>query len=326
FYDGIAGFFLREEPRPNFLNYGVAALVVAMLAYYLYRDNDINLRVVWFNAFQLFIALRTAGRFVGHAVGKHRSVTLLMCTIFLGVAAASTWRIATVMWAPLMTNLLTQDTGYQVMILIAAMLAFSLSFCVLLLTHIRIEEDLEAARANAEHAALIDALTSLWNRRHFEAEALREIERANRYGQPASLVLFDIDHFKQVNDNFGHLAGDAVLRQIADIMRSTMRASDLICRWGGEEFAILLPTSMENALSATEKLRRAIDVATFPHGGKVTISAGCAQWGSGENLDAWSRRADQALYRAKANGRNRIESAQPAMLNIMAERRAPLTA
>ncbi len=318
FYDGIAGFYQREEPRPNFLNYGLAAVVVAMLAFYLYRTNDLNSRIVWFNVFQLFVTLRIARHFYSHAIGKQRSATLLMCAIFYGTAAASIWRIIAVLRAPAMTDLLVEDTTYRLMILIAAMLAFSLAFCFLLLTHIRIEEELEAARANAEHFARVDALTGLWNRRHFEAEAQREIERAGRYGQPVALMLFDIDHFKQVNDRLGHLGGDEVLKRVAGIVRSTMRASDLVCRWGGEEFAIVMPATIGEAMQAAEKLRLAIDRGDFAQGGRMTISVGCAQWCAGEDLGAWSRRADHALYRAKAAGRNRVEAAEAAPASLAA--------
>jgi diguanylate cyclase (GGDEF)-like protein len=307
FYDGIAAFYLQREVRPNRLNWGLAVLLIMALAYCLYREAGINIRIMLFNAFQFFIAMRVSRCAFRYAAGRQRSATLLLCTLFLAVAVTALWRCVDVMLAPTMNDLLTQDVGFRLLILIEVMQAIVLAFCFLLLTHTRIEEELHEARAKAELAARIDPLTGLWNRRHFEAEALREIQRAHRYAQPVSLVLFDVDHFKQVNDRLGHLAGDKVLQQIADIVQANMRTSDLVCRWGGEEFAILMLVAIGEAVQATEKLRQAIAQCDLAQAGKLSISAGCAQLAAGEDLTSWSRRTDDALYRAKAAGRNRVE-------------------
>jgi len=306
-YDGVAGFYLQKKPRPHYLNWGLAVLVIAAQAVNLYLGGDVNTRVIWFNAFQFFIALRVFWRFYRYASGRQKSASVLLLVAFLGIAATSLWRILAMLSAPSMTDLLRQDAGYRLLILISSMLVILLAFSFLLLTHTRIEEELDDARAKAEHAARIDPLTGLWNRRHFESEALREIARASRYGQPISLVLFDIDHFKRVNDRYGHLTGDEVLQQIAGVMRDSVRVSDLACRWGGEEFAVLMPVDLGEAVQVAEKLREAIGQHDFALIGKLSISGGCAQWLAGEDLTCWSKRADSALYRAKAGGRNRVE-------------------
>lgn len=155
-----------------------------------------------------------------------------------------------------------------------------------------------------------DALTTLANRRSFDEQLLVEIQRAERYKHALSLVLIDLDNFKRINDAAGHAAGDEVLRIVASIMKSHARASDLVARIGGEEFALLLPEQPEyGAQRASELLRNAIathDFSTIHPGLSATISAGVATWSLEESYDDLLRHADQALYQAKAQGRNRI--------------------
>ena len=311
FFDGTAGFYRQQRQRPDFWSWGLGVLVVTAQAINLHQGGDVNTRVILFNAFQFFLSLRILLSFWPYARGRQKSATLFLFAAFVGIGITSLWRIVAMLNAPPMTDLLRQDMGYRVLILVSAMLVVILAFSFLLLTHTRIEEALDEARAKAEHAARIDSLTGMWNRRHFELEALREIDRAARYGQPVAIVMFDIDHFKLVNDRFGHLSGDEVLKQIAGIVQKSSRTSDLACRWGGEEFAILMPVTLADAVQAAEKLRTAIAQQDFPGVGKLTISCGCAQLAPDEGLDGWSRRADAALYRAKDGGRNRVESDMP---------------
>ncbi len=155
-----------------------------------------------------------------------------------------------------------------------------------------------------------DSLTTLANRRSFDEHLLSEIQRALRYRHSLSLTLIDLDNFKQINDVAGHAAGDEVLRVVATIMKSHARASDLVARIGGEEFALLLPEQPEyGAQRAAELLRNAIDTHDFSNihpGLSATISVGVAMWSPEESSDNLLRHADQALYQAKAQGRNRV--------------------
>ena len=159
--------------------------------------------------------------------------------------------------------------------------------------------------------ATTDSLTGLANRLYFQTEARREFDRARRYGRPLSLIIVDLDHFKQVNDTYGHAAGDALLRQFAGILVVTMREGDVIGRLGGEEFGILLPeTEMEGALSSANRLREVVDEHTFRYENisiHITISLGAAQYAPHHTnrLDFFES-ADKALYRAKSEGRNRV--------------------
>lgn len=160
--------------------------------------------------------------------------------------------------------------------------------------------------------AVTDSLTGIFNRRHFAEVAARELERASRYGHPVSLAILDIDLFKNINDNYGHLAGDQVLIEIARVCQERTRRIDLVGRYGGEEILILMPeTKLDQAQQAMERLRREIEaltIETMRGDIQITVSIGvawrCAE--SGLDWDAFLDRADQALYRAKKNGRNQV--------------------
>jgi diguanylate cyclase (GGDEF)-like protein len=168
-------------------------------------------------------------------------------------------------------------------------------------------DELQAKGELLERQSREDSLTGLANRRSFDEQLQREIERARRYGHALGLLLVDLDHFKRVNDGAGHAAGDAVLRIVAEVMRARARGTDLVARLGGEEFAVLLPeTSAEGARISAEQLRQAVAGHDFSEArvGSVTLSVGVALWRHGDSSDDLLRHADQALYRAKAEGRN----------------------
>lgn len=165
--------------------------------------------------------------------------------------------------------------------------------------------------------ARTDALTLLANRRQAQETLAAEVDRTRRYGRPLGVVLFDLDHFKHVNDDFGHEAGDAVLRTFAEVLRQTARGTDVVARWGGEEFlAILHEADLDAASAFADRVRSALaarrPLAPFAADDEedrpVTVSAGVAAMHPGEQLDAEAlvRRADDALYEAKESGRDRI--------------------
>jgi diguanylate cyclase (GGDEF)-like protein len=171
-------------------------------------------------------------------------------------------------------------------------------------------------RANTlTHLSLRDGLTGLFNRRHFDELLPLELSRSATFGQPVSLGLVDIDHFKKVNDNHSHVAGDGVLRVVAQVLQRELRQADSPARYGGEEFALILPhTSLDGARIAAEKVRVAIatwDWGKLTPGHDVTASIGLAQWTPGESPLDLLKRADTALYEAKRAGRNRVRSSEP---------------
>jgi diguanylate cyclase (GGDEF)-like protein len=164
--------------------------------------------------------------------------------------------------------------------------------------------------------AMQDELTGLYNRRHFVELADAEVARARRTSAPLSLAMLDIDHFKAVNDVFGHPVGDLALKEVARAMRETLRTSDVPARFGGEEFVVLLmDTPLEGAIAVTERLRERVGRSEVPAGkGRVarfTVSGGVAELAPGERFEVLLARADEALYRAKEDGRNRTVTSLP---------------
>ncbi len=163
--------------------------------------------------------------------------------------------------------------------------------------------------------AYLDGLTGIFNRRFFELRIMEEIERARRYGTGMAVIMVDIDQFKRLNDEFGHLLGDEVLRQVSSLFHQQLRKIDTVCRFGGEEFAILLTqTNGQHALTVAEKLRKMVETWQFPGVPRtVTISAGAAAYPEhGTTRDDLVRAADAGLYAAKKAGRNRSCVAPPA--------------
>jgi diguanylate cyclase (GGDEF)-like protein/hemerythrin-like metal-binding protein len=157
--------------------------------------------------------------------------------------------------------------------------------------------------------AMKDRLTGCWNRIRIEEVAQQEIARLKRYGYPAALIMLDLDHFKAINDRHGHAAGDAILRGFAEIMRGIIRTTDVVGRWGGEEFIVVLPSSgFSEAVRMAERIRASLEARVFPGGYRATVSLGVAACRSSDNWEEWLGRADGALYRAKAAGRNQVKA------------------
>ncbi len=173
-------------------------------------------------------------------------------------------------------------------------------------------QELEKKSRELQLIAVTDLLTGLNNRRHMEAALETERRRHLRYGQPLSIISIDLDHFKHLNDTFGHQAGDTVLQRFAEILKTYTRGSDIVGRWGGEEFLVVCPASnLRGAAIQAEHLRKKLAAMPFPGIGKQTASFGVTELLPGESIDDLIRRADAALYAAKDKGRNRVEKAVP---------------
>lgn len=172
-----------------------------------------------------------------------------------------------------------------------------------------LQQSLEAIRAES----LTDPLTGLGNRKYFDRMIGMAVQSALASGEPLSLLLFDIDHFKSFNDSYGHLTGDQVLRLVGLSLKQTIKGQDITARYGGEEFAVVLPnTSLRQALTVADHIRRAVMAkelkkkSTGEILGRVTISVGVSLLKEGDDTDALIERADACLYAAKRNGRNRV--------------------
>ena len=169
--------------------------------------------------------------------------------------------------------------------------------------------------SHTRHLSLTDPLTGLYNRRHLDSNLEREFLRAKRYKNNLSIAVIDIDFFKKVNDTYGHMCGDYVLKEVAYMIMDTLRKTDLVFRYGGEEFvAILTETPLDKAVIPLERLRRTIETYPFTYKGtefQVTVSIGVNSTESGvETAGEFLDGADKALYSAKNNGRNQIITLQ----------------
>jgi diguanylate cyclase (GGDEF)-like protein len=183
----------------------------------------------------------------------------------------------------------------------------------------RLEELAQRAAAAIENArrfrearrlADVDGLTGLHNRRYFHETLLREVSRAHRYSRKLALIVLDVDDFKHVNDRVGHLAGDAVLAEVAERMRSVLRRADVPCRVGGDEFAVIMPEStLDQADQLFVRLQAVISGEPIPQVGRLHISAGLAELRPDDDSVALFTRADSGLYRAKGSGKGQAVEA-----------------
>lgn len=174
----------------------------------------------------------------------------------------------------------------------------------------RLIRELEIKNRTLREQALTDPLTGLCNRRALLSALENEVSRNRRFGHTSCLLLADIDHFKRINDTYGHEAGDLALKKIASCIGGILRRTDIFARWGGEEFLLLAPeTALDHAVILAERVRSCIENMSCADGFRITVSIGIAEFiADEENVDCWISRADKALYRAKSCGRNRVES------------------
>ena len=165
-----------------------------------------------------------------------------------------------------------------------------------------------SANAVLHGQATTDPLTGVSNRRHFEQALAAQISQTRRYGEPLSMLIADIDQFKMINDHFGHQLGDLVIVELARLLKANLRKADLLARWGGDEFVVMLPhTPAEEAWQLAEQLRLSMAVHVFPVVPQLTGSFGVAELQPGETAEQWFARVDSVLYAAKAAGRNQVK-------------------
>ena len=174
----------------------------------------------------------------------------------------------------------------------------------------KVTDALLAANEQLHALAVTDPLTGVWNRRHGEELLSADLAESRRYGPPMSVVVLDVDNFKEINDSHGHVIGDQVLAELTGRIGPNLRDSDALARWGGDEFVIITHHCGEaETLTLAEKLRDIVRAQPFGEAGPVTVSAGVAELRPDDDLDTWLSRADHALYEAKAAGRNAVRAA-----------------
>ncbi|PJI97319.1 periplasmic/7TM domain sensor diguanylate cyclase [Acidovorax sp. 69] len=253
----------------------------------------------WFN-------LKISGQIPGYdnqlRVGVLQSETVLRDLLDKGIATLTAEDRSRVVDHHVSINVVTQvDTDYTLVLWLLALLA------AVALTSLVWMRRLHQLNAQLRTQSQTDLLTGLLNRHGLARSFALDVERAQRYLRPLSVLMLDIDHFKRINDGQGHLMGDKVLVELARVIQATVRQVDTVCRWGGEEFVVVChETTGEQAAQQAERLLQCVRQHAFAHGQPVTISAGVATVRSGDSVETLLARADGALYQAKTTGRDRV--------------------
>ncbi|OYD85024.1 GGDEF domain-containing protein [Azospirillum brasilense] len=305
---GVRSFAGRSIPW----RFGVALLAVltAGIAWFVVATNDVTARVLIMSAGISGLSLLAALElwWMGPA-DRPRQAQRVTALVFLAHALFVAGRAVLTAWGGPVDSILTPNLVQSAGFLEAILAVTAWGFGFLAMTSEKLQADLD-------RIGTIDPLTGAYNRRAFLKHAERELLRAQRSGAPLTLLLLDLDRFKRVNDTFGHLAGDALLRLFSETVTARLRRTDLFGRYGGEEFCLLLPdTDRNGAVTLAEALRRDVAARPLPFQGHeiaASVSIGIAPCRNGEDLDAALAAADLALYRAKRNGRNQVMVADAA--------------
>ena len=287
--------------------WSAVAVSVLLLAYFTYVQPDTRVRIVISSVAMALLVVRPVIALIAAVPGASRRARIFTAVCLAGVGLVMLVRaVLTTRWG---SNADLLAPNY---VQFASNLLFGAFTVLATLGVVWIE--IEQLGADLARLAMIDPLTAILNRRAFMLEYEREISRCTREKTGIALAIFDIDHFKNVNDTYGHLVGDQVLRRVADTLRASLRGHDVLGRYGGEEFALLMPgADTAAALAGTERARLAVGERPIRAGQlsiPVTVSAGVAVYGAnGTDWESLLRSADAALYEAKRAGRNRVVAA-----------------
>jgi len=303
---------VRQGPgaEPNAFGWSVVGVSMLLLWYFTYIQTNTLMRIVIASIAMAILIVRPALALLEPVPGSSRRAKLFTAACLLGLGLVMLVRaVLTIRWGS-HAHLLAPD-----LVQFASVLLFTV-FAVLATLGV-VWIDIEQLQADLIRLAMFDSLTAVLNRRAFMLEYEREVSRCTREKTGLALAIFDLDHFKDVNDTYGHQVGDQVLRGVADTLRASLRGHDVLGRYGGEEFALLMPgTDVPAALAGTERARLAVGekpIEAGPVSIPLTVSAGVAAYGvNGSDWESLLRSADAALYEAKRGGRNRTVAAQGA--------------
>lgn len=294
--------FMGEGRKHLFWVLGSLPVAALCLAYYTYEVPSTVARIIVITLTLAVITALTASVLFPNSKGvpSRRAIALIVASysvLNLGRAVLTAW-----LGAP--QDFLRNDTFQAVSMLGSGLLVCALLLGFTWMMNARLQMDLE-------HAANIDSLTGVMNRRAIEEVLRKEIPRCGRADEKLSVLLLDVDNFKRINDNWGHEAGDEVLKRVAEGIVSELRATDQVARWGGEEFCCVLPcTCLEEGVEVAEGLREGLASILFDLGGsntlRLTVSIGVSEALPTDTTFTLVRRADDALYRAKRSGRDRV--------------------
>jgi diguanylate cyclase (GGDEF)-like protein len=309
FLEGVR--FFRGVASRRIFSVSIVILQGLGIAYYTYVIDDLAVRIIIFSLFTAVINglvardllykapqdLRFSFRFTGSLFAMH--------SLFL------VFRTFSILLNPGPQDFFTPNLIQTMTFMLSLLLGITWTFGFVMLNSERLEVELKKTQVELQRLAAIDFLTGIANHRSFFEAGEQEIQRARRYGHPLAVLMVDLDHFKQVNDTYGHAAGDKVLVAMTASLRNHLRDIDVFGRLGGEEFAILLPeTDLAGGWVTAERLRTAVAETAIDAGDvvlKITISIGVALLSPDDpGLDAVLKRADDAMYEAKRAGRNRV--------------------
>ena len=288
--------------------------VTPLSYYFTFITPQLNARIIIFSVSIILISLNFIhllnARIDKKQRGLYRQIVIVFVVLAVVYAARIMFRTGSIDRISLTVLNLTD----KILILAIYMLFILLVFSLVIVINSRLLQDISEYLSERERLvqefkrmASTDSLTGIYNRMKLEPIMTAEVLRSRRYGRMLSVLLIDIDHFKLVNDNYGHNIGDSVLRDVAAVLKENLREADSLGRWGGEEFLVVAPeTSTEGARKIAEKLREAVAAHRFIRDIKVTISVGVASLMADEWEEDMVRRADEAMYMAKNAGRNRI--------------------
>lgn len=289
------------NPSSRYFKVG-SFLLLAHLAFFLlefYGGDSFGRRVVLRTLFYLAQEGITAWVLLREKSPALRTGTHVLLSVALLFCGVNTLRILSLLLWPPTTGLLQPDMIQALFGMLNCVLGLCLIISVLWLAFWAKKYDLQTI-------AFTDVLTGLLNRRAFEEAILEEMRLSRLQAEPLSLLLIDVDRFKKINDDFGHLVGDEVLRQVGAALKASSRSGDFVCRYGGEEFAVVLrKLGLHGAEVIAERLRGQVEaIQGLPHEVSVTVSIGVSVLDSGDTVETFLQRSDDALYSAKRSGRN----------------------
>lgn len=278
----VAFFSLRKTQDSQTIIFLSSLMIIVAAIAFLVVNRNINFGLSWIYVIPIYIMF-----LMGHKKG------LILTLVYCFFVAAEIY-VHYDLWV---------DDGLTAIFLSRLIIT---TFIIIIISYV---SELSFSKINERiyELSITDSLTNVYNRRHFDSILDKELKRQNRTKLPLCLCMLDVDNFKKLNDTLGHLQGDLVLKEVANIIKNTIRETDEIGRWGGEEFCIILPnTSLDPAIILIERVRKNIENFDFLTSMKITCSFGIAQINENEDADSLIKKADTAMYLAKNSGKNRI--------------------
>lgn len=310
-------FLILGSPILAWIN--VVSVAMYVYAYRAFKQRKNRLAVLLIRI-EVLVHAGVGTVLVGWGSGFHYFLLMFIPALFVSMRARTAWVYALGLWAyyvgldVLMWYIEPLQPISSTALLSVHVFNLTVVFCMFSYLALFYVVTVTRAHKTLARMATTDSLTGLFNRRHMIELTEKVLARHNRQSSNLTLMLLDIDHFKQVNDQYGHDTGDRVLEAVTHLLKSSLREQDFIGRWGGEEFLAILPdANFSHAVESAERIRKAVQALEMHCDGskvRVTLSIGITQYRAGEALSVTIARADQALYQGKSAGRNRVEVAQ----------------